>query len=191
MIIRLADAAGLGRERIGGKAAALAVLAAEGFPVPDGFVIPTDAAPSADELDRVVEALGAGPFAVRSSAVAEDLPDASYAGLYETYLNVPAGQVADAVTRCRAAAVTQRVLAYHAPGRGEGVAVLVQPMIAARSAGVAFTANPLSGERDEVVITAVRGLGESLVSGAAVGEECDRAAGAGVLEGAGAGTVAA
>ncbi|GAA2208272.1 hypothetical protein GCM10009850_037300 [Nonomuraea monospora] len=171
MIIKLADAAGLGRERLGGKAAALAVLLAEGFPVPDGFVVPADAAPSAEEVRRAEQALGTGPFAVRSSAVAEDLPDASYAGLYETYLNVPAGQVADAVTRCRAAAHTQRVLAYHAPGRGEGVGVLVQPMIAAQAAGVAFTANPLSGDRDEVVITAVHGLGESLVAGTAVGEE--------------------
>ncbi|GAA3814975.1 hypothetical protein GCM10022226_39750 [Sphaerisporangium flaviroseum] len=171
MIINLAAAAGLGRERIGGKADALALLAAEGFPVPDGFVVPADATPSAAELRRAADGLGDGPFAVRSSAVAEDLPGASYAGLYETCLDVPAPEVADAVARCREAARAERVLAYHVSERGDGVAVLVQPMVAAQAAGVAFTANPLSGDRDETVITAVRGLGEPLVSGAVTGEE--------------------
>ena len=114
-------------------------------------------------------------FAVRSSAVAEDLQDASYAGQYETFLDVPRQQVADAVARCRDAAMSQRVAAYTS-GRTQGVvdagiAVLVQPMLDARAAGVAFTANPFTGDRTETLVTAVRGLGERLVGGEAVGDE--------------------
>ncbi|WP_248963311.1 PEP/pyruvate-binding domain-containing protein [Sphaerisporangium perillae] len=171
MIVRLADAAAYGRSLIGAKAANLATLAATGLLVPDGFVVPVDADPSPDEVRRAVGHLGAGRFAVRSSAVAEDLPEASYAGLYETFLNVTPGEVADAAQRCRASAGAGRVAAYHHGDAGRGVAVLVQRMVDADAAGVAFTADPVTGARDEVLITAVRGLGESLVSGQAVGEE--------------------
>ncbi|WP_214317546.1 PEP/pyruvate-binding domain-containing protein [Nonomuraea sediminis] len=161
MIINLRDAADLDRAVIGTKAANLALLAADGFAVPDGFVIPADE--RIGELARVT-----GTFAVRSSAVSEDLAEASYAGLYETYLNVPADELIDAVRRCRASAAAERVAAY---GASSGVAVLVQRMVDAEAAGVAFTANPVTGARDEVVITAVRGLGEALVSGRVVGAE--------------------
>ncbi|WP_344297049.1 PEP/pyruvate-binding domain-containing protein [Agromyces neolithicus] len=114
-------------------------------------------------------------FAVRSSAVAEDLQDASYAGQYETFLDVPREGVADAVARCRDAATASRVAAYTS-GRNPGgieadIAVLVQPMIQARAAGVAFTANPVTGDRTETIVTAVRGLGERLVGGEALGDE--------------------
>src|SRR6266511_1111422 len=180
-VLALAEAAGVGTERIGGKAAALAGLLAAGFPVPPGFAV-TDEAFTLSErafdaaISSAVAELGEGPFAVRSSASAEDLAEASYAGLYETFLNVPADEVPAAVRRCHAAATAPRVVAYQRSQRaahtaGPGMAVLVQPMIRADAAGVAFTADPVTGERDHVVITAVRGLGERLVDGQAVGDE--------------------
>jgi pyruvate,water dikinase len=160
------------RSRAGGKAATLAALAARGFPVPAGFVVPVDTEPGADQLAAALARLGGERFAVRSSAQAEDRTDASYAGLYESYLDVAPADVPDAIGRCRTAAGADRVTAYrdHATRPG-GLAVLVQPMVPAESAGVAFTANPLTGTRGETVVTAVAGLGEPLVSGDAIGEE--------------------
>jgi pyruvate,water dikinase len=165
-------------ELVGGKAAVLGELAAQGWPVPSGFVVTADALTDPDLPQVLVEAAadcGGDRFAVRSSGVAEDLPDASYAGLYETYLDVRSEGLADAVRRCFAAAQADRVRSYHdrhaaGPGR-PGMAVLVQVMVDARAAGVAFTAHPLTGARNEVVVTAVAGIGESLVSGEQAGEE--------------------
>jgi pyruvate,water dikinase len=118
-------------------------------------------------------------FAVRSSAAAEDLAGASFAGQYETVLDVRLDELPDAVRRVFDSAASARVSAYRqahpqaaaADPSGSGMAVLVQVMVAADAAGVAFTANPLTGARDEVVITAVRGLGERLVSGQAMGDQ--------------------
>jgi pyruvate,water dikinase len=176
-LIGLADA-GHVREQVGGKAAVLGELAASGWPVPPGFVVTANALSDPD-LARVLAAAagrcGGGPFAVRSSGVAEDLPDASYAGLYETFLDVGVGGLADAVRRCFAAAQADRVRSYHvrrsAAAGPSGMAVLVQVMVDARAAGVAFTAHPVTGVRDQVVVTAVAGVGESLVSGEQTGEE--------------------
>jgi rifampicin phosphotransferase len=177
------------RGAVGGKAATLGTLIAAGYRVPPGFVVTGAAiAELADGLDETVtaaaQALGPGPFAVRSSAVDEDLPGASFAGLYETYLDVEAEGVADAVRRCFASAGGERVRSYNDARTGgsvkphsgagpglDGMAVLVQQMVPAEAAGVAFTANPLTGQRDQVLVTAVRGLGEPLVSGEATGEE--------------------
>jgi pyruvate,water dikinase len=111
---------------------------------------------------------------VRSSGAAEDLPDASYAGLYETFLDVDVDGLVDAIRRCFAAADTERVRAYHDrhdETRSSTMAVLVQAMVQVRAAGVAFTAHPVTGARDEVVVTAVAGVGEALVSGEQTGEE--------------------
>jgi phosphohistidine swiveling domain-containing protein len=182
-VVTLAQAAREPVSVVGGKAANLARLAAAGFPVPPGFVVTARAwtlAP-AHVSEAIDAALGAGElaektrFAVRSSAVAEDLQDASFAGQYETFLDVPREQVADAVARCRDAAAAPRVAEY-ASGRAPrsvdaGIAVLVQPMLDPRAAGVAFTANPVSGDRGETIVTAVRGLGERLVGGEALGDE--------------------
>ena len=114
--------------------------------------------------------LGQGPVAVRSSATAEDLPEASFAGQQETFLGV-VGDVAvlSAIRRCWASLWTDRAIAYRAE-RGFAhdavrLAVVVESMVAADSAGVAFTADPVTGRRDEVVIDAAWGLGESVVSG--------------------------
>ena len=177
----LRQASGLGSDRIGSKAANLAKLAVAGFPVPPGFVIPTDSFESWEELSPALAAaaaeLGDVRLAVRSSATAEDLAGNSYAGQYETFLDVGLDGLEGAVRRCLESARASRVAAYQV-GRDAavdqeriGMAVLVMPLIRADAAGVAFTANPVSGDRNEVVITAVRGLGERLVSGEAVGDE--------------------
>jgi len=163
---------------VGNKAATLAVLHRAGFQVPPGVVVSADALSGADnELPPVVRAalshvpglLGRGPWAVRSSSTAEDSEHASFAGQFETVLNVDLGGLADAVLRCWRSRLTDRVRAYRGE-RGTGsMSVLIQPMIDADAAGVAFTTDPVSG-RHRTLIEAVEGLGERLVSGAATPE---------------------
>jgi len=176
VVVRLGEAAGLGRAVVGGKAAVLAELSAAGFAVPAGFVVTGAARGDPDLDDRVAgeaDRLGDSRYAVRSSAAAEDLPDASYAGQYETVLNVAADRLGAAVRECFAAANSPRVAdyQYHRRGGTAAMAVLVQVMVDAVAAGVAFTVHPVTGDRHQTVITATRGLGEALVSGQVAGEE--------------------
>lgn len=136
------------------------------------------AAPIPDALARAVTAayldLGDGeaiPVAVRSSATAEDLPHASFAGQQDTYLNAVGGEaVLDAVRRCWASLWTDRAVSYRAtntiPPHTVRLAVVVQRMVEAEVAGVLFTANPMTGKRRQAVIDASPGLGEAVVSGA-------------------------
>jgi pyruvate,water dikinase len=124
-----------------------------------------------DDVADVVRGAGPGPFAVRSSATAEDLPSMSFAGQQDSFLNmVGAEAVVDAVRRCWASLWTDRAVVYraahgidHASVR---LAVVVQQMVPARVAGVLFTANPVTGRRREAVVDASPGLGEAVVSGA-------------------------
>jgi rifampicin phosphotransferase len=114
--------------------------------------------------------LGEPPAAVRSSATAEDLPGASFAGQMETYLNVRGAEaVLAAVRRCWASLWTARALSYRAnqgiAPAAVSLAVVVQELLAADAAGVLFTADPVNGRRDRMVIDAVWGLGEALVGG--------------------------
>ena len=161
----------------GRKAANLGALARRGFPVPAGIVVTADAQDDAlaSGAADAVAVLGEGPVAVRSSALAEDLDGASYAGQYETVLGVSgAAAVLDAMRRVRETASDERVAAYrraHGPQGADGIAVLVQRMVASEVSGVAFTAHPLTGVREETVVTATRGLGEALVGGEAAGEQ--------------------
>ncbi len=108
--------------------------------------------------------------AVRSSATAEDLPDLSFAGQQETFLNVAGPDaVLDAMRACWASLWTARAIGYRArngiPREGLSLAVVVQAMVQAEAAGVLFTVNPLTGRRTESAIDATLGLGEALVSG--------------------------
>ena len=110
------------------------------------------------------------PVAVRSSATCEDQPDASFAGEHDTYLWVRGGDpVADGVLRCWASLFTDRGIAYRLE-RGYGRAAVamsvgVQQMVRPRAAGVAFTLNPLNGDRSQIAIDASWGFGEAVVSG--------------------------
>lgn len=154
----------------GHKAAALAALRGQGFEIPDGFVIPAGVRAGRDEVAAALAAIGDGPVAVRSSGLAEDLPDASFAGQYDTVLNVRgADAVLAAAAACVKSAYDGRTESYG--GTARPMAVLVQRMVDADASGVAFSANPLNGNRHEVRVSATRGLGDQLVSGAVDGDE--------------------
>ncbi|MCK2213670.1 PEP-utilizing enzyme [Actinomadura sp. ATCC 31491] len=123
-----------------------------------------------EALAPAYRALGEPPVAVRSSATAEDLPTASFAGQQESVLDVSGlDAVCAAVRRCWSSLWTARALAYRREQDvGEeslAMAVVVQRMVPAELAGVLFTADPVTGRRDRVVVEAVPGLGEALVSG--------------------------
>ncbi|GAA1876366.1 hypothetical protein GCM10009715_23800 [Paeniglutamicibacter psychrophenolicus] len=190
---------------VGGKAAHLGELMRAGLPVPQGFVVTTDAYAQAAQLaglqalftdpaatpaalreailstgmpKDIGQAVTAAyrrlgenvPVAVRSSATAEDLPGAAFAGQQDTYLNVVgADAVIDAVGRCWASLFTDRAVDYRrqrliTPAEVR-IAVVVQVMVESDTAGVMFTADPLSGARDRILIDAGAGLGEAVVSG--------------------------
>src|SRR5215212_11032695 len=108
--------------------------------------------------------------AVRSSATAEDLPGASFAGQQETYLNVRGEkELKEAVKRCWASLWTARAIGYR---ERQGfrqdrvaVAVIVQQLVPAEVSGILFTANPVTGARDDIVVNAAFGLGEAVVGG--------------------------
>jgi hypothetical protein len=129
---------------------------------------------------------GETPVAVRSSATAEDLASASFAGQQETYLNVRGAKtLTAAVIDCWASLWTARAMAYRAR---EGVgpeevrlAVVIQQMVEADAAGVMFTANPTNGRRDQTVISAAWGLGESVVSGTVTTDDVVVDAGTGAV----------
>ena len=128
-----------------------------------------------DIAASVVEAYGALPgsdpaVAVRSSATAEDLPGASFAGQQETFLNVSGAEaVLQAAKRCWASLWTARAIGYRSRQRIAtsmlSLAVVVQELVAAEAAGILFTAHPVSGRRDQALISAAWGLGEAVVGG--------------------------
>src|SRR5438477_579762 len=116
-------------------------------------------------------ALDAGRVAVRSSATAEDLPGASFAGQQDTYLDVSGvDSLLDAIPRCWASLWNERAVAYRRANRVDdkrvSLAVVVQEMVDASAAGVLFTADPVTGRRRRAAIDAVAGLGDKLVAGA-------------------------
>lgn len=164
----------------GAKAATLGRLLRAGFAVPNGFALPVGAGVGWErELLGVLETLGGSRFAVRSSALAEDGSEASFAGQFRTTLNVSSGEVEVQVRRTAAAVDEARAYAA-ALGRPvpRGIAVIVQRMLVPDAAGVAFTRDPISGRR-AVVLEAVRGLGDRLVSGRASPERWRIAPGCG------------
>jgi pyruvate,water dikinase len=125
------------------------------------------AAEITSELDRLGKD---DAYAVRSSATAEDLPSASFAGQQDSYLNVVGtASVIEHVTRCWASLFTNRAVSYRARNgvdhRKVHMAVIVQRMVAPHASGVLFTADPISGNRKVVSVEATLGLGEDLVSG--------------------------
>ncbi len=164
----------------GGKGAALAKLAAT-FPVPAFFVIPAEAfdelglkAEAREQVKQGLQRLGAGPFAVRSSGREEDGADSAHAGQFDTELNVAAGDVATAAHRVWKSGFSETLAQYRQAkglsGAPQPPAVIVQVMIEARAAGVAFSADPVSGDRTVVVVSAIAGLADKLVGGEADGD---------------------
>jgi len=160
--------------RLGGKGAALARLGQLGFEVPPWFAIAPDAPWTDDELRSALEDIGPGPYAVRSSGAREDGAGHSFAGQFESHLDVSVPDVPGKIRSVRESARGEGILSYcHENGIAEpGVpTVLVQRMIDARCAGVAFSADPVSGDRGVTVVSAVSGTGEKLVSGEVDGED--------------------
>jgi rifampicin phosphotransferase len=117
----------------------------------------------------VDSATGDGGYAVRSSAIGEDGGEASYAGLHETELGVAPTGIDASIRRCWASLWSAPALAYRTrralPLEGGGMAVVVQALVPADAAIVGFTRHPVTGRDDQLVITAVRGLGDAMVSG--------------------------
>jgi rifampicin phosphotransferase len=134
----------------------------------EGVAIPDDlAAAITHALARLGEEAG---YAVRSSATAEDLPAASFAGQLDTYLNVVgSAAILQHVSRCWASLFTERAVTYRLRNgfdlRKVHMAVVVQQMVFPKAAGILFTADPLTGNRKVAAVEASFGLGEALVSG--------------------------
>ncbi|MEM4157104.1 MAG: PEP/pyruvate-binding domain-containing protein [Candidatus Methanomethylicaceae archaeon] len=204
--------------KVGFKAANLGELMHQGFPVPVGFIVNTDAysvflkennlekliassmthlkmdaaslektsrkirelienaelpAVAADEIKAHYKALPAQSVAVRSSATSEDLPNESFAGQMETFLNISGeNNLLEQIKRCYASLWTSRAIAYRnrskIPHDAIKMAVIIQVMVKPKSSGVLFTVDPVSSERTHLVIESNFGLGESLVSGRVV-----------------------
>lgn len=157
---------------VGTKAFNLGRLLEWGFRVPDGVVVVGPfARDRVDDLVELLPQLVPFPVAVRSSSVREDLANASYAGIYESVLNVQGRDgLKEALLQCWASGDGARAKAYDKDGTGE-MAVVVQRMLAVQCAGVAFSANPVTGARDEVLVSAVPEVGEALVGGTRAAEE--------------------
>lgn len=170
--------------RVGGKAASLSRLASL-HTVPHGFAIAAMPATAPDRVHAIAESI-AGAYAalgercgaelpavaVRSSALDEDGADASFAGQHDTYLNIRGAEaVVDAVRRCVASASRAEAMAYRQQrglqSHDVHMAVLVQHLVPADAAAVVFSANPISGSTEELMINANWGLGESIVGGLA------------------------
>ena len=175
---------------VGGKGLNLGKLTRAGFQVPQGFCVTTDAyrhsvqnlsEQNADAIKALVltheliadiqvarEKLQTATIAVRSSATAEDLAEASFAGQQDTFLNVPSDALLEALKGCWASLWSERAIAYRQTqgisDEGLAMAVVVQEMCEADVSGVLFTVSPLSA--DVAIVESNWGLGESVVSGA-------------------------
>ena len=156
--------------RIGMKAESLIRLREGGFNVPDGFVITPDELRSFTDADLAAHADENALYAVRSSGTSEDLGNASFAGQYTSYLNVRGlADLRAAIENCAQSIHSDRVAAYARHNNinieGSKMAVIVQRMVESEISGVAFSVDSINGRDKEVVIEAVCGLGEQLVSG--------------------------
>ena len=164
----------------GGKGSMLAQLYQAGFPVPNGFVVLpaafvedelTDQAWSQiqSHLQQLRSENSQVAFAVRSSAMSEDSAQASFAGEFETVLNVQTDkEINQAIHTVYHSRQNERVQAYSQVqgfDSAHEVAVIIQELVPADSSGVLFTANPINGQRDQAMISAAWGLGESIVGG--------------------------
>jgi rifampicin phosphotransferase len=152
----------------GSKAAHLARAASAGLPVLPGFVITTDGAADTVALRRAWDELsdaGARPLVVRSSSPQEDTEESSLAGQFASVLDVRGWRA------FRTAVRTVLDSAHRPDGTTAPMAVLVQPMLGARVGGVMFGADPVEGRTDRILVSAVRGGPDSLVSGARAGTD--------------------
>ena len=165
-------------DRIGGKGASLVKMVRMGLPVPDGYVVTVDGFEESNPREEVLSFLshaitGDGTYAVRSSALNEDGSDNSFAGQYETVTDVKPEDIAEALGTVGKSAYSARVEAYTASADVdfEGIGAVVQKFVKPETAGVLFTADPITGSAATMVGNLVRGEGELLVSGESDAEE--------------------
>lgn len=191
-----------GVSKLGGKAYAFAQLANDLFPIPEWFVVTTNAFFDSlsdnqkalydenqievllpllnnmklndavkQEMTQQLSGNDNDYFAVRSSATSEDNANTSFAGQFDSYLWIPKEQVAEYVCKVWLSAFSERVICYRENSQINGLfeipAVIIQKMVNADRAGVAFCVNPINGDINETVVSAVYGLGSSLVDGEA------------------------
>ncbi|AOO83400.1 PEP/pyruvate-binding domain-containing protein [Bosea vaviloviae] len=166
----------------GGKAAALSALIQAGFDVPPFLVILPEGvsarglkAETRKGLQAALPGIGPGPFAVRSSGREEDGASHSHAGQFLSLLDVAEPELAAAALKVWRSGSTDSLKAYRAsrgldPASG-APAIIVQRLVKARAAGVAFSADPVGGRRNRFVISAIAGLGDKLVGGEADGDD--------------------
>lgn len=174
-------------DAVGAKAKNLALLYQSQFPVSKGFIITAASLKpviqrnqEADlrvfpellrqEIEEAYQQYVSPPVVVRSSCSAEDLELASFAGQYETILNVTSANLLESIMRCWLSVYKDHARSYltqrrHSGGETPEMSVIVQELIDADSAGVIFSKNPVTGNEDEIIINASFGLGEAVVSG--------------------------
>ena len=164
----------------GGKGASLGEMAQAGFPVPDGFVVLANAFDNfshdseipkdlEEEIVTEFKSLDVELVAVRSSATAEDGAVDAWSGQLESFLNTDQSSLLENVKKCWGSLFTPRAITYrHEKGldtKKISVAVVVQKMIQSEMSGVAFSAHPVTQNKNEILVEAITGLGEALVSG--------------------------
>jgi hypothetical protein len=184
------EAQGNDKLLVGGKGYALGQLSHLNVNVPDGFVITTKVYTDfltqnqinvdddnahlkmeagvfstnvLQEIEDKLSQLRGEYFAVRSSSVSEDSAERSFAGIFDSFLNVTKNNIITTIKKCYLSTLSHR--AKHYLKNTEAIAVVVQEMVDSKAAGVTFTQNPITGSRDEVMIESCQGLGELLVSG--------------------------
>jgi len=161
-VFALSDTPGAPLSIVGGKAQSLGKLKRSGFKVPDGFVVTPDAVLDTVDIQAQVRAFRGERWAVRSSGAAEDGAEESLAGRYLSILDVDSDSIPTAVGGVRESARVKD---------GVTIPVLAQVMIDPVCAGVAFTADPITGDRDKIIVTGTKGLANRLLSGEVPGDE--------------------
>jgi len=163
---------------VGGKGASLGIMSHAGIPIPPGFIVTTEVYKNLfnkpfpsnikNEILQAFDSLGVERVAVRSSAIAEDSTTSSWAGQLETCLNVTKANLIESIKKCWVSIQSERAKAY-AQKQGladnQQTAVVVQKMINSEISGVMFTVNPVTKNKDEIMLEAIYGLGEFLVQG--------------------------
>lgn len=161
---------------VGGKGASLGELVSLGLNVSPGYILTTEMygkniADYQKEILREFDRFGIEYAAVRSSANAEDSPKDSFAGQFETYLNVNRNSLLEAIEKCWDSINQPRIIEYcrarNIDRNKVRIAVVVQKMIQPNASGICFTVDPITSAQDKIVIEAVYGLGEFIVSGQA------------------------
>lgn len=169
----------MGVDVVGGKAYSIAVLNENGIIVPKGVILPKEIWKQYETtkneeflkiiVDKIVDYIKADKYAVRSSAVGEDAKDLSWAGCFESILNISAEQLKDSIIECGKSLYGERVRVYKTLHNNikniEDIGILIQEYIDADWSGVCFSSNPVTGNDKECIIEYQKGKSGSVVGG--------------------------